>query len=71
MSKVRAMLSYPDIMRKKILEKGMDWYGKGGEFESFAAAVEEAQRVAEEKNFPIQVKAMGKKMTVYPSSLNY
>ena len=69
--KVRVMMSYPDIMRKKILEKGMEWWAQGGEYDSFADAVEVAQKTAEEKNFPIQLKCMGNKMTVYPKSIGY
>ena len=71
MAKIRVMMSYPDIMRKKILEKGMDWWAQGGEYDSFAEAIDVAKVKAEEMNFPIQLKAMGQKMTVYPKSIGY
>lgn len=71
MAKIRVMMSYPDIMRKKIIEKGMDWWAQGGEYESFAEAIEVAKEKASDMNFPIQLKAMGQKMTVYPPSIKY
>lgn len=71
MGGVKVMMSYPDAMRRDIERKGMEWWAKGGSFASFGEAVEEARRLAEEKNFPIQVKCMGNKMTVYPKSIGY
>lgn len=68
---VRVLMSYPDAMRREIDRKGIAWWAKGGEYESFAEAVEIARGVAEEKNFPIQVTCLGQKMVVYPSSIGY
>ena len=66
---MRVMMSYPDAMRRDIEKKGMEWWAKGGDYASFADAVEVARVVAEERNFPIQLKCMGNKMTVYPKAL--
>ena len=66
---VNVMMSYPDSMRRDLDRKGMRWWAKGGEYDSFSDAIDEANRVASEKNFPIQLKCMGQKMTVYPKKL--
>ena len=68
---VKAMLSFPDAMRAEIERKGMEWWARGGEFDGFSAAIDEARRVSEEKNFPIQVACMGKKIVIYPKSIGY
>lgn len=68
---VKAMFSYPEAMRKSILAKGMRWFACGGEFDSFADAMEEANRLAQEMNFPIQMKSMGQSYTAYPKSIGY
>ena len=68
---VKVRLSYPDAMRRDVERKGMEWFARGGEFESFSDAVEKARGLAEVKNFPIQVTYMGQKMTVYPEAIGY
>ena len=68
---MKVMMSYPDAMRRDIERKGMSWWAKGGEFEAFSDAISEARKVAADKNFPIQLKCMGNKMTVYPESIGY
>lgn len=67
--KVNVMMSYPDAMRRDIEKRGMEWWAKGGEYQSFADAIGVAQSVANERNFPIQIKCLGQKMTVYPKKL--
>ena len=71
MGKVKAVLSYPDEMKDAVAAHGMDWWAEGGAYGSFADAIEHAREVAAERNFPIQVKCMGKSMTVYPDSIPY
>ena len=71
MGNVKVMMSYPDSMRRDIERKGMAWWAQGGSHSSFGEAIEEARKVAEEKNFPVQLKCMGNKMTVYPKSIGY
>ena len=68
---MKVMLSYPDAMRREIERKGMEWWAKGGDYASFAAAIDDARSIAEEKRFPIQLKCLGNKMTVYPKSVGY
>ena len=69
--KLKIMMSYPEAMRRDIDNKGMKWWAEGGSYDSFSEAIEKAKEVAEEKNFPIQISYMGKKMTVYPKSIGY
>lgn len=66
---LKVMMSYPDAMRRDIERKGMEWWAKGGSYESFSEAIEEARSVATKMNFPVQVRCMGQKMTVYPEKL--
>ena len=71
MSEVKVMFSYPDSMAREIRKSGMDWWAQGGAYPSFSDAIDDARRIAEEKNFPVQVAFMGNKMTVYPESIGY
>lgn len=66
---VKVMMSYPDAMRSELDRRGVEWWAKGGEYESFSEAIGVAREVAAARNFPIQLKCMGNKMTVYPESL--
>jgi len=68
---VKVMFSYPETMSREIRRQGMKWWAQGGEFDSFESAIEEARRIAEEKNFPIQIAFMGNKLVVYPKSIGY
>ena len=69
MAKVNAMMSPPLIMRRKMEQKDMEWWSRGGEYESFADAIDNAKDIADEMNFPVEIRCMGKSMTVYPRSL--
>lgn len=69
MSRVNVMMSPPDAMRRDMDRKGLEWWSRGGEYESFADAIDNAKDMADEMNFPVQLKCMGQKMTVYPRKL--
>lgn len=63
------LFQYPKSMRAEIERSGMEHWSEGGDYKRLAHALERAQEIADEKNFPIEVIFIGTRRTVYPKSL--
>ena len=63
------LFRYPESMKRELEAAKMPYWSEGKECKRLSDALEYAKKIAQEKNFPIEVVYMGTARTVYPQAL--
>ena len=63
------LFRYPQAMKRELEAAQMPYWSEGRDCKRLSDALEYAHKIAEDKNFPIEVVYLGTARTVYPSAL--